>query len=78
MNMLKKRRPDPQYSSRIHRQLVIRRAVDFRGEESLVLFWNPGCGFCQQMLADLKEWEASSTEDASQAAGGLGRFRGGK
>jgi thiol-disulfide isomerase/thioredoxin len=29
----------------------------FRGEETLVLFWNPGCGFCQQMLPDLKAWE---------------------
>ena len=24
--------------------------ADFRGEKTLVLFWNPGCGFCQQML----------------------------
>src|ERR687890_184241 len=31
--------------------------ADFRGEKTLVLFWNPGCGFCQQMLPDLKEWE---------------------
>ena len=31
--------------------------ADFRGEETLVLFWNPGCGFCQQMLPDLKELE---------------------
>ncbi len=30
---------------------------DFRGEETMVLFWNPGCGFCQQMLPDLKAWE---------------------
>jgi thiol-disulfide isomerase/thioredoxin len=37
---------------------------DFRDEESLVLFWNPGCGFCQQMLPDLKQWEANSPEDA--------------
>jgi peroxiredoxin len=37
---------------------------EFRGEESLVLFWNPGCGFCQQMLPDLKEWEASLPEGA--------------
>ena len=22
-----------------------------------MLFWNPGCGFCQQMLLDIKEWE---------------------
>jgi thiol-disulfide isomerase/thioredoxin len=38
--------------------------ADFRGEKTLVLFWNPGCGFCQQMLDDLKEWEATSPEDA--------------
>jgi peroxiredoxin len=38
--------------------------ADFRGEQTLVLFWNPGCGFCQQMLPDLKQWEATSTEDA--------------
>jgi methylamine dehydrogenase accessory protein MauD len=28
-----------------------------RGQKTLVLFWNPGCGFCQQMLPDLKAWE---------------------
>jgi peroxiredoxin len=38
--------------------------ADFRGEKTLVLFWNPGCGFCQQMLPDLKEWEATSPESA--------------
>jgi thiol-disulfide isomerase/thioredoxin len=37
---------------------------DFRGEVSLVLFWNPGCGFCQQMLPDLKEWESEAPEGA--------------
>jgi len=36
---------------------------DFGGEETLVLFWNPGCGFCQQMLPDLKDWEANSPEN---------------
>jgi peroxiredoxin len=30
---------------------------DFRGEDTLVLFWNPGCGFCQQMLPEIKQWE---------------------
>jgi protein-disulfide isomerase len=30
----------------------------------LVVFWNPGCGFCQQMLPDLKEWEANPPEGA--------------
>jgi peroxiredoxin len=38
--------------------------ADFRGEETLVLFWNPGCGFCQQMLPDLREWEQNPPEDA--------------
>jgi hypothetical protein len=32
--------------------------ASFRGERTLVLFWNPGCGFCQRMLGDLKAWEA--------------------
>src|SRR5215203_5700488 len=34
------------------------------GSETLVLFWNPGCGFCQQMLPDLKEWEENPSEGA--------------
>jgi peroxiredoxin len=38
--------------------------ADFRGERTLVAFWNPGCGFCQQMLDDLKDWEASAPQDA--------------
>ena len=38
--------------------------ADSRGEETLVLFWNPGCGFCQQMLPDLEEWESNAPEDA--------------
>lgn len=29
----------------------------FRGKDTLVLFWNPGCGFCEQMLGDLRAWE---------------------
>ncbi|MDQ3910220.1 MAG: redoxin domain-containing protein [Actinomycetota bacterium] len=37
---------------------------DYRGEQTLVLFWNPGCGFCQQMLPDLKRWEADPPEGA--------------
>lgn len=38
--------------------------ADFRGSKTLVLFWNPGCGFCQQMLEDLKAWEAKPPEGA--------------
>jgi len=37
---------------------------DFRGEETLVLFCSPGCGFCQEMMPDLKEWEAAPPESA--------------
>jgi peroxiredoxin len=37
---------------------------DFRSNKTLVLFWNPGCGFCQQMLADLKAWEAEPPQGA--------------
>jgi thiol-disulfide isomerase/thioredoxin/uncharacterized membrane protein YphA (DoxX/SURF4 family) len=32
--------------------------------DTLVLFWNPGCGFCQQMLDDLRSWEADPPPDA--------------
>jgi len=38
--------------------------ADFRGEKTLLLFWNPGCGFCQQMLPDLKQWESEAPESA--------------
>jgi thiol-disulfide isomerase/thioredoxin len=32
--------------------------ADFRGQSTLVLFWNPDCGYCRQMLPALKAWEA--------------------
>jgi peroxiredoxin len=37
---------------------------DFRGQKTLVLFWNPGCGFCQQMLPEIREWEENRPEGA--------------
>ena len=39
---------------------------DFKGQETLVLFWNPGCGFCQQMLPDKREWEENRPEAAPE------------
>jgi methylamine dehydrogenase accessory protein MauD len=36
----------------------------FRSEHTLVLYWNPGCGFCQQILPDIKEWEQNMPEGA--------------
>ncbi len=38
--------------------------TSFRGNKTLLLFWNPGCGFCQQMLDDLKKLETSPTPGA--------------
>jgi peroxiredoxin len=37
---------------------------DFRGSRTLVLFWRPGCGFCQRMLADLQAWETQKPAGA--------------
>ncbi len=38
----------------------------FLGTAILMLFWNPGCGFCQHMLDDLKAWEANRSQDATE------------
>jgi peroxiredoxin len=37
---------------------------DFRGDETLVLFCSPDCGFCQEMMPDLREWEAAPPKGA--------------
>lgn len=31
--------------------------ASLRGEESVLLFWNPDCGFCRSMHGDLLDWE---------------------
>jgi methylamine dehydrogenase accessory protein MauD len=33
------------------------------GRRTLLLFWNPGCGFCQEMLDDLRTWDANRSAD---------------
>ena len=38
--------------------------ADYRGRETVVVFWNPGCGFCQQLLPQLKDWEGNRPADA--------------
>jgi peroxiredoxin/uncharacterized membrane protein YphA (DoxX/SURF4 family) len=38
--------------------------AQLRGGRTLLLFWNPGCGFCQQMLDDLRAWEVNRPNDA--------------
>lgn len=41
-----------------------RSLAEFIQADTLVLFWNPGCGFCEQMLGDLKAWEEQRSEGA--------------
>jgi peroxiredoxin len=38
----------------------------FMGQETLVLFWNPSCGFCAKMLPELKQWEEHRPAEAPQ------------
>jgi peroxiredoxin len=40
--------------------------ADFRGEPTLLLFWNPNCGFCQSMLSELRDWEAAPPTNVSR------------
>ena len=43
-------------------QSISGKPVQLRGKTGrrlLLLFWNPGCGFCAQMLDRLKRWEGS-------------------
>lgn len=35
-----------------------------RGRRHLLLFWNPDCGFCQQMLGDIQAWERTAPQEA--------------
>jgi len=36
--------------------------AEFHGAETLMLFWNPQCGFCTRMLSDLRAWELNAAE----------------
>ena len=37
---------------------------DFRGERILVVFWSPDCTFCEQMLDELRRFEAAPPDHA--------------
>ena len=39
-------------------------SAQFNGNGTLLLFWNPGCGFCQRMLSELKDWERAKRSSA--------------
>ncbi|HEY7032127.1 MAG TPA: redoxin domain-containing protein [Thermomicrobiales bacterium] len=38
--------------------------ADFKGQKTMLLFWNPGCGFCRRMTDELKQWEAKPPKGA--------------
>jgi peroxiredoxin len=40
------------------------RLADPDGRDTLVVFWNPGCGFCNSILDDLRGWERTVGADA--------------
>lgn len=37
--------------------------ADFSGKETVLLFWNPGCGFCKRLQPDLVEWMGQEGRD---------------
>ena len=42
------------------------RLAEFRGEETLILFWGPACPHCSEMLDELREWEANPPPGSPQ------------
>ncbi len=40
--------------------------TDLRGRDTLLLFWNPGCGHCRAMHDDLLAWEGRSNGSSPQ------------
>ncbi len=38
--------------------------IDPSGKNTLLLFWNPGCGYCQSMLPGLLAWERETHDGA--------------
>jgi thiol-disulfide isomerase/thioredoxin len=39
-------------------------SASFNGNGTVLLFWNSGCGFCQKMIPQLKEWEQNRSATA--------------
>lgn len=40
--------------------------ADYKGKQTLLVFWNPGCGFCKRMADDLKAWEKDKPAGAPE------------
>ncbi len=39
---------------------------DYKGKQALLVFWNPGCGFCKKMVDDIKAWETDKPDGAPE------------
>jgi peroxiredoxin/uncharacterized membrane protein YphA (DoxX/SURF4 family) len=40
--------------------------AQLQSRRTLMLFWSPSCGYCQNMLHDLRKWEDTPREDAPE------------
>jgi len=40
--------------------------AQLQNRRTLMLFWSPSCGFCKDMLEDVKRWESGAREDAPE------------
>ena len=42
------------------------RTKDFRGQDTLLVFWDPGCPFCRAMTEDVTRWEEKPPKGAAR------------
>ncbi len=40
---------------------------DFKGQETVLIFWSPTCGFCKRMADDITAWEKDKPKKAPRA-----------
>jgi thiol-disulfide isomerase/thioredoxin len=40
--------------------------AELRDRRTLILFWNPSCGFCRQLQPALKSWEQNRNEESPE------------
>jgi thiol-disulfide isomerase/thioredoxin/uncharacterized membrane protein YphA (DoxX/SURF4 family) len=55
--------PAPLFTAKTNRGELLE-LTSFRGEEVLVLFWNPNCGFCRAAAHDLSAWDRAKDRPA--------------
>ena len=65
LNRSSKARPLRRWFSRIWK-VVCSTCPSSAAKRAILMFWNPGCGFCQQMADDLKQWEKKAAKAGTQ------------